>query len=209
MNQYRGTIVLESPTPFTVPHIIINEPPPQDPWIPWYNATPNPQDHGYGQYLIVPHRLVYQVHVPTDDDDDDGDAADGFYSSMSPTHAEEEEESDFSCQDDDFISGSFSSSSSESEPETPDPDSLMDEFLLEDDDDEEEEDHVHLFDSCDDSPWSGIINRFSAKASVTAAAATFVTSVVAYDESEEEDELPPFDDWYQSIAARTLVTMTA
>ncbi len=135
-------------------------------------------------------------------DDDDADAADDFYSSMAPTHAEEEE-SDFSCQESDFVSGSFSSSSSESEPEIPD--SLMDEFLLEEEDDEDEEDHVHLFDSCDDSPWSGIINRFSTKAS--AAAATFA-SIVACDEPEE-DELPPFDDWYQSIAARTLVTMTA
>lgn len=193
--------MIESPTPFTVPHIIINEPPPQDPWIPWSNATTNPQDQGFGQYLTVPHRLVYQVHVATDDDDIDADTHE-FYTSMP---LEEEEESDFSCQDDDMVSGSFSSSSSESEPETPDPDSLMDEFLLEEEYDEEDEEdhHVHLFDSCDDSPWSGIINRYSAKAS----AATFA-SVVACDESEE-DELPPFDDWYQSIAARTLVTMTA
>ncbi|KAF9464871.1 hypothetical protein BDZ94DRAFT_1255445 [Collybia nuda] len=49
-----GTTIIDSPCPFLLPHIIICTPPPQDFWIPWNNATNDPQDQSFGNYLIVP-----------------------------------------------------------------------------------------------------------------------------------------------------------
>ncbi|KAK2466047.1 hypothetical protein APHAL10511_001689 [Amanita phalloides] len=206
-NQYRGTIVIESPSPFTIPHIIINEPPPQDPWIYWHNATTTPQDHGLGQYLTVPHRLAWYIRAP--------DGAENYW----VTPRVPEEQFDVNWQEDVDSSGS---SSSESEPETPDPDPMMGDFLIHGRDDDlismevrgDLDFDIDFFGSCDVSPWSGIINRYSTKTP------TFVTcdhqgatspampTIMPYEE-EEEDELPPFDDWYQTVAARAAVIMTA
>lgn len=138
--------------------------------------------------------MVYHVHVPDDDADD-------FWTSAASSQSAQTELPDFNCQEDMDSSGS---SSSESEPETPDPDSLMDDFVLEEDGHEcigpdlEDGMDINFFDSCEDSPWSSIINRYSAK---TATFVPVADSNIACDEGD--DELPPFDDWYQSIAART------
>jgi len=62
-----GTTIIDSHCPFRVPHIIINAPPPQDLWTPWNNATNDPQDHGYGRFLIVPSPSVEVINTLTED----------------------------------------------------------------------------------------------------------------------------------------------
>ena len=132
--------------------------------------------------------------MPDEDSDD-------FWTSASSSRSAQTELPDFNSQEDMDGSGS---SSSESEPETPDPDSLMDDFALEEDSHEcigpdvEDGTAINFFDSCEDSPWSSIINRYSTK---TAMFVPVADVNIACD--EDDDELPPFDDWYQSIAART------
>ena len=197
-NQFRGTIVIESPSPFSIPHIIINEPPPQDPWIVWHNATTSPQDHGFGRYLTVPHRLVWYTNVL--------DGTDDYWAPSFPSQPLQAEQFDLEDAD---VSGS---SSSESEPDTPDPDSLMDDLLLDENGrdfhDLEIQDRgtINVFDSCDDSPWSGIINRYSPKVSAPEIADSKLKSLILT--CDEEDALPPFDNWYQSVASRSMMITT-
>src|ERR1700722_10981882 len=50
---FKGTIVLDSPSPYSIPHIVICEAPPQPPSIIWSNAPNDPQDCGHGRYLTV------------------------------------------------------------------------------------------------------------------------------------------------------------
>ena len=59
-------LVIDTICPLIAPHIIITEPPPEDPWIAWSNATNNPQDFGYGKYLAVPSRSVSFVNLLPD-----------------------------------------------------------------------------------------------------------------------------------------------
>jgi hypothetical protein len=125
-------------------------------------------------------------------------------------------------EDDDY-SGS---SSSESEPETPDADSLMD-VVLPDGNDQDflsaeilrasGDGNANIFDLLDESPWSAIMNRYSAAYLQAKEPAlegdqpedfvqpTHPASLLSYD---DDDELPPFDEWYQSVAMRTLVPVT-
>ncbi|KAK7470367.1 hypothetical protein VKT23_001794 [Stygiomarasmius scandens] len=53
-NQLSQMIVIDSPCPFRIPHIIITAPPPEDLWASFINSIPNPQDSGFGNYLTVP-----------------------------------------------------------------------------------------------------------------------------------------------------------
>ncbi|KAF9263712.1 hypothetical protein L218DRAFT_987628 [Marasmius fiardii PR-910] len=62
--RYRGTTFIESPSPFRVPHIVISAPPPENPWFKWSNQVNDPQDHGFGQYLVVSARGVEFVNEP-------------------------------------------------------------------------------------------------------------------------------------------------
>jgi hypothetical protein len=64
----RGTIILESPHPCTVPHIVISDALPQPPTIAWDNSVPDPQDHGFGRYLTVMGRSVSYVNDPAEDE---------------------------------------------------------------------------------------------------------------------------------------------
>ncbi|KAJ3971862.1 hypothetical protein EV361DRAFT_183549 [Lentinula raphanica] len=63
----RATIVLDSPNPFRIPHIIINQAPPEDEWLTDTNALNDPQDYGFGRYLVVQARGVHYVNEPEDD----------------------------------------------------------------------------------------------------------------------------------------------
>ncbi|KAK1228441.1 hypothetical protein PQX77_008504 [Marasmius sp. AFHP31] len=49
-----GTVFVDSPAPFLVPHIVISAPPPENPWYKWSNQINSPQDCGFGQLLVVP-----------------------------------------------------------------------------------------------------------------------------------------------------------
>lgn len=60
---YRATHIIHSPNPFRVPHIIINQPPPEDPCV----VLNDPQDYGYGRYLVVRTHGVSYINEPEDD----------------------------------------------------------------------------------------------------------------------------------------------
>jgi hypothetical protein len=72
MRRFRGTLILDSPTPSTTPHIVINAPPPQPPWIAWANRAPGPQDARGGYSLCVPGIPVMNPWVEDGWLDDDG-----------------------------------------------------------------------------------------------------------------------------------------
>ncbi|KAF9569258.1 hypothetical protein CPC08DRAFT_176775 [Agrocybe pediades] len=52
-NFSNGRIILHSVEPFTIPHIIIHEAPPNDPWVIFANGT-NVQDCSFGNSLVAP-----------------------------------------------------------------------------------------------------------------------------------------------------------
>lgn len=207
-NQFRGTIVIESPSPFAVPHIIINEPPPQDPWIPWHNATNSPQDHGFGRYLVVLHRMVLYTNAPESSED--------YWGSLFASSESENLDPQAYREDTDY----GGSSCSESEPGTPDPDSLMNDFLLDGNNPDfhveilHVSENVNIFDSFDESPWTAIMDRYSAALLKTQERPFECSGAAGFDQTTEgvtyddEDELPPFDDWYQSIATRIVTVAT-
>jgi hypothetical protein len=74
MRTYRGTTVVESPSPLLAPHLVINEPPPADPWVWWANVPPQPQDARFGASLTVPWAVA--VNPPSYADQDPGEDAD-------------------------------------------------------------------------------------------------------------------------------------
>ncbi|KAH7877072.1 uncharacterized protein C8R40DRAFT_1097149 [Lentinula edodes] len=63
---HRATLILDSTNPFRVPHIIINQPPPEDQWLTATNTVNDPQDYGFGRYLVVHSRGVNYVNEPED-----------------------------------------------------------------------------------------------------------------------------------------------
>ncbi|KAM6496074.1 hypothetical protein JOM56_008780 [Amanita muscaria] len=180
-NQFRGTIVIESPSPFSVPHIIINEPPPQDPWIPWHNATNSPQDHGFGRYLVVLHRMVLYTNTPESSED--------YWGSLFASPESENLDPQAYREDTDY-GGNFHA-----------------EIL-------HVSENVNIFDSFDESPWTAIMDRYSAALLKTQEPPFECSGAAGFDQTTEgvtyddEDELPPFDDWYQSIATRIVTVAT-
>ncbi|GBE79939.1 hypothetical protein SCP_0211410 [Sparassis crispa] len=58
-----GAIIIDSTTPCTTPHIVIQEPAPNNPWELSANVTSSPQDYGYGRFLTVPASYVDFVNV--------------------------------------------------------------------------------------------------------------------------------------------------
>jgi hypothetical protein len=54
LRSQRGTLILDSIVPLVAPHIVINEPPPVNPWIAFFNIPSDPQDAGLGNRLTVP-----------------------------------------------------------------------------------------------------------------------------------------------------------
>ncbi|KAJ3886012.1 hypothetical protein GG344DRAFT_82122 [Lentinula edodes] len=63
---HRATLILDSTNPFRVPHIIINQPPPEDQWLTATNTVNDPQDYGFGRYLVVHARGVNYINEPED-----------------------------------------------------------------------------------------------------------------------------------------------
>jgi len=93
-----GATVLESSCPFVAPHIIINSPPPQNPWIPWHNALNDPQD---GRYLIVPSSRVNYINM----DEDEGEEVESrsvIPSATSLKFFDDEEDIDDTQADEDY-----------------------------------------------------------------------------------------------------------
>jgi hypothetical protein len=63
---YRATVIIDSPSPFRVPHIVINQSPPEDPWAIATNVINDPQDYGFGRYLVVHARGISYTNEPED-----------------------------------------------------------------------------------------------------------------------------------------------
>ncbi|KZT06426.1 uncharacterized protein LAESUDRAFT_725861 [Laetiporus sulphureus 93-53] len=161
--QCLGTLVIDSTTPYTTPHIVIQEPLPENLWGLYHNNTPSPQDCGLGNLLTVPSSFVDYVNLEPNSFEEDDYPADSRPSSSgmesnvprTPEHPEDSVGVAVPAQCVDIMHAdqiSFSTSAlwqTASQPEEPAPHG-------------------------DDVP--------------------------AYE--EEEDQLPPFDEWYQSIARR-------
>ncbi|PFH51297.1 hypothetical protein AMATHDRAFT_3149 [Amanita thiersii Skay4041] len=220
-NQYRGTIVIDSTSPFTVPHIIINEPPPQDPWVSWNNATNSPQDHGCGRYLVVPNRMVLYTNSP--------DGSEDHWGSLYPPRGDQIVLiAGFTYPEDMDPSGTLS----DSEPGTPCPATPLDDSFCHD---ETRYGVFHLESpSIQTNPLFSIAtdpdaNNFLGHIIIDDKPFTDDSSmgfecgnrdrevgerlpsesqpVSPQGNVDEEDELPPFDEWYQSVATRTSYTV--
>jgi hypothetical protein len=168
-----GITLLESFNPFSVPHIMISTPPQQDPWISYSNALNDPQDAGFGQYLVVPSRMVNFINFegsPFNDDDSDLE--------------------------------SLLDADADSPPDTPEPETPTD---LEDEDyfpsaewqySDDFEDHYHAT-----TKWTAV-DKLDAVPTIVAPLPPRPSKPIFYMDDEDEDDLPPLDDWYLSVAAR-------
>jgi len=189
-NHCLDTTVIDSPTPCTVPHIVIQEPASSEPApfvASYHNPTPSQQDC---YYLTVPGSFVHFVN------DDES------YVWGPSGHTEEEEEdcapllvgaveadSEMEVEAD---STSASACSWGEGPETPCGSHYeLGEAIIEEFEDYVEQDEEGL------RPSPPLTKSYCA-------AVEEPTGMVSVDvfECEEDDELPPFDDWYQSIASR-------
>lgn len=165
-SQTLGATIIDTVTPCTTPHIVIEEPAPEQCWALYHNSVPNPQDVGFGQYLTVPSSFVNYVNAEPDPYEEAPDAG---------------------------MDVDDSSSAQESEgPPTPDSVGPNDVDLVMSSEHEvvmpevESEDACHADVVADTMPYpySG-------------------TGADGYSMGDDDDEgLPPFDDWYQSIASR-------
>jgi hypothetical protein len=161
-----GTTIIDSHSPFSVPHIIINSPPPEDPWVPWNNATNNPQDHGYGRFLIVPSPSVGIINTNVEYWE-----ADSLSDSFSPGIAVDPSES--------------------SRSGTPTPGTPMDDV------------DYDIFQVRPEADIDGDMYSFDSVAPISyACALPYVPDLPPaprkiFTIEEDEDDLPPFDDWYK------------
>ncbi|KAF8639654.1 hypothetical protein AX17_000919 [Amanita inopinata Kibby_2008] len=208
-NQYRGTTVIESPSPFSVPHIIINEPPPQDPWVIWHNTTTNPQDYGSGRYLVVPYRMVLYTNSP--------DGAEDYWGSPFPPRHESQVEQLQEYTD--VMDIGPVDSPSDSEPSTPCPSTPLDELMAGgtdygffSDEDSFVPRHSTSVDPRDgfmwneaENDWVGAIARKIPSSGILSnVECTGLGQASLVIPDGEQDELPPFDEWYQSVATRIM-----
>ncbi|KAJ2927892.1 hypothetical protein H1R20_g9192, partial [Candolleomyces eurysporus] len=189
---YPGVVIIDSSNPFSVPHIMISSPPSQDPWIHYSVATNDPQDGGFGRYLVVPSQAVsfinmsptqYSVFdsIPDDDDHDD------------------------SCSD-------VSSETDTSEPRTPIDFEDEQRYLpwghsaryLDDDDESNPHgswDCDAQYENSESRSWEG--SESTIKENKNQEIPDRPSKHIFYfDDEEEEEDLPPLDDWYLSVASR-------
>jgi hypothetical protein len=134
LRAYRGTTVLDSITPLRTPHIVINEPPPLNPWVAYFNIPSDPQDAAFGARLTVPWPRVINepyagpdIHMWDVDEsevaiDDELWASDDMAVDVTTAESldiigESDSEQDMECEDDD---------SDSSRPESPGPDTPLD-----------------------------------------------------------------------------------
>jgi hypothetical protein len=134
MQMLGGAIIVESPSPFTVPHIIINTAPPQNPWIPWYNIVTDPQD---GRSLTVPSPRVNYINLGLDEEGEFPQSRWSMPSTASlrlslATDIEEEDDymgEDVDYEDDNASEGDRSESSPPSRPGSPGPETPTDDSV--------------------------------------------------------------------------------
>ncbi|KAF8238948.1 hypothetical protein L208DRAFT_1374871 [Tricholoma matsutake] len=165
----RGTTIIDSHSPFRVPHIIINAPPPQDLWIPWNNAINKPQDHGYGRFLIVPSSSVEVINTSIEDRN--------VYSLSNSS-----------------VAGLTVDPSESSRPGTPTPQTPVDDvdlsfFVVRPGED--------IGGDVDSFDYPSLLNFKSVSNEPPCASDLPRSSRPIFSIEEDEDDLPPFDDWYK------------
>ncbi|KAF6762231.1 hypothetical protein DFP72DRAFT_1061500 [Ephemerocybe angulata] len=175
---YQGVqLLFDSMTPFSVPHILLCTPPAQDPWIPYSTATNDPQDCGFGRYLVVPSQQVSFINMAGDYDDD----------------------------------YDICETPSDSEPSTPEPmtppDLEIDSYFWRDPDayanDNDDEAENDQYDDPEYVAYDRKIDEIE-----TQDIPSRPGKPIFYFDDEDEDDLPPLDDWYISVARRNGVELT-
>lgn len=182
--RFRGSTIIDSPAPFTIPHIVISEPPPQNPWISCWNHPSNPQDCQWGARLTVPGRCITYVNPPPSDSSDTESDSDSDY-------GDEEDHFDFV----DYIaSGGMSPRLEAPVPATPLTVNDQCETIFTDEpiQDEGPEFASFLGDSSLRTEDSPVLSCDEIPQMV----------YEVLDDEDEEDDLPPFDDWYTSVQSR-------
>ncbi|KAF5358924.1 hypothetical protein D9758_004847 [Tetrapyrgos nigripes] len=208
-NHHPHTIIIDSPHPFTIPHIIITAPPPEDLWASFTNTVPSPQNAGFGYYLTVPgHKPInpsardrefyyyteYEENCFIDGsfhDASDSDSEDGY---------EEEEEESYGSE---FLSTLDSYNLFDAElPETPDVDTDSADSSDSDSPPPETPDDGYDF---EDFFGQEIDRRAAAQQSSFFGddCPSSASSMFSNWDDEDEDDLPPIDDeFYQSVLRR-------
>jgi hypothetical protein len=189
--RFNGALIIDSVTPFTVPHIVITEPPIWDynPYVNMHNSTQSPQDAGWGQSLIVPSPVVHFVNLPEDIPLEVTESASGC--SITPQYAEPEMEGDV-WEPDSPSGGSVIGSPESTVLQTP---GLLTPIG------EEEEFDLRMFASS--PPQDSHLSLVGGGLLLEDAP----QDVDVYCD-DEDDDLPPLDSWYQDIAARSGYTLS-
>ncbi|KAF9647847.1 hypothetical protein BDM02DRAFT_3187667 [Thelephora ganbajun] len=184
--QLPGTLIIDSVTPFTIPHIIISEPPIWDynPYVNMHNSTQSPQDAGWGQSLVVLSPVVDFVNLPEEVPPELGESTSGY--STIAQYAESEGEGDM-WEPDSPSEGSVVGSPASTAFQTP---GLLTPI------DEEEEFDLMIF-----SPSPPRDSQLSPVEGGDLMLEDVPQDVEMF--CDDEDDLPPLDSWYQDIAARS------
>ena len=182
-----GALIIDSVTPFTIPHIVITEPPIWDYnlYVNVHNSTQSPQDAGWGQSLVVPSPVVDFVNLPEDVPFESTDAAYDIVIQC----VESGTEGDWSepeCPSEGSVVGS------------PESTALQTPGLLTPIGEEEEFDLVMFASS--PPPTSSHLTPVGGDELLVLEAAPQDFETYCDD---EDDDLPPLDDWYQDIASRS------
>lgn len=188
--RFPGTLIIDSVTPFTVPHIAITEPPIWDynPYVNIHNSTQTPQDAGWGQSLVVPSPVVDFVNLPEDITPEFGESTSGH--NIITQYAESEGEGGI-WEPESPSDGSVVESPASTVLQTP---GLLTPI------DEEEEFDLMMFASSPLrdtylSPVGDDQLLIETPGDVPEDTETFC--------DDEDDDLPPLDSWYRDIAARS------
>ncbi|CCM00679.1 uncharacterized protein FIBRA_02718 [Fibroporia radiculosa] len=173
-SHFPGVMVIDSTTPCTTPHIVVHEPPPADPWAPHYNMTPNPQDCGQGYFLTVPSPFAQLMNIPPD-------PLESYIKEEMTDAGDGSEQATIADSDGPFT-----------------PDAFDGEVVLNtafDMPEDEFEDALHSY----QMRLQGVEEQDDAELSISGCTSAGFSVPM----NDDDDDLPPFDDWYQQIASRT------
>lgn len=221
-----GATVLESSSPFTAPHIIINSPPPQNPWIPWHNAVNDPQD---GRYLVVPSPRVNFVNMDNEEPQSRWTPSSAASSRFFIPSDEEEDDGirgDFDYEDEDDLDVDHSESPPPSRPGSPGPETPTDDslsmhsffsarrpsFVMDEDDEDDRALALAIAKTAVEEYCHATSLRVPLpviEEEVPLDAGRFLPVSSMQVATSEDEDLPPLDDWYTGASSRTLAPTVA
>ncbi|ESK95059.1 hypothetical protein Moror_13905 [Moniliophthora roreri MCA 2997] len=231
--RFHSSIIIDSSSPFQIPHIVVTTAPPENPWIAWSNRVNSPQDVGYGQYLVIPAKGIEFINEPEDAYGDNISWPDSYYEDGSEWYDESSTNPIDSC-------GVLEESTSDSEDDCPGPETPTDgddlkttfeqalefkyrhaSFITEEQSlAVETEVDVELeitltvrgagafTDEFDDVPVDDedeLCGADLARPSCRPMSSSSEQAWSSLDDDDDED-LPPLDEWYQSVIRRTQST---